>query len=101
MIGEVCLARLHCHAGIPLIVPGVVTFVSGDFVGAVWWFILGLFLRGVTQLSYQQLSYQQLLVRRTLERETVGRLARVRGRLRLQTSLQCWQVLVEVNRDGE
>lgn len=54
--------------GTLLIVLGVLALVSGNVVGGVWWFILGLFLR-----SAAQMSYQQLLVRRALEGETVER----------------------------
>lgn len=54
--------------GVVLIVLGVISFIGGNFVGGLWWFILGLFLRGVAQMSYQQ-----LLVRRALEGESVSR----------------------------
>jgi Zn-dependent protease/predicted transcriptional regulator len=55
--------------GIFLIVMGVVSFIGGNFVGGVWWFLLGMFLRAAAQASYQQ-----LLMRRVLEHEPVRRL---------------------------
>lgn len=47
---------------------GVLTAVSGNLVGGVWYFLIGMFLRGAASMSYQQ-----LLVRRSLEGETVSR----------------------------
>jgi Zn-dependent protease/CBS domain-containing protein len=52
--------------GVVLIVLGVLSIVSGNFVGGIWWVLIGLFLRGAAQTSYQQ-----LLVRRALEGERV------------------------------
>jgi Zn-dependent protease/CBS domain-containing protein len=54
--------------GILLIVLGVARFISGDFVGGIWWFLLGMFLQKAAQAAYQQ-----LLVRRVLEGEPVAR----------------------------
>lgn len=51
-----------------LIVLGVLALVTGNVVGGVWWFVLGLFLR-----SAARMSYQQLLVRRALEGESIER----------------------------
>jgi Zn-dependent protease/CBS domain-containing protein len=52
--------------GVVLIVLGVLSIVSGNFVGGIWWVLIGLFLRGAAQTSYQQ-----LLFRRALEGERV------------------------------
>lgn len=57
--------------GLALIALGVVTFVLGHFVGGMWWFLIGLFLRGAARMSYEQ-----LLVRRALEGEPVARFMR-------------------------
>jgi CBS domain-containing protein len=54
--------------GILLIVLGVARFISGDFVGGIWWFLLGMFLQKAAQTAYQQ-----LLVRRVLEGEPVAK----------------------------
>ncbi len=54
--------------GIVLIILGAISFISGNFVGGVWWFLIGMFLR-----SASQGSYQQLLMRKTLEGESVER----------------------------
>lgn len=54
--------------GIFLIVLGVLWFMGGNFVGGIWWVLIGMFLRGASQMSYQQ-----LLVRRALEGEVIER----------------------------
>jgi Zn-dependent protease/CBS domain-containing protein len=53
---------------IALIVLGVLAFVRGNFIGGMWWFLIGLFLRNASQMSYQQ-----LLMRKALEGESVQR----------------------------
>jgi Zn-dependent protease/CBS domain-containing protein len=54
--------------GILLIVLGVFSFLRGNIIGGMWWFVIGLFLR-----SAASTSYQQLLIRRALEGEPVRR----------------------------
>lgn len=54
--------------GIFLIVMGVLFFISGNFIGGVWWFLIGMFVR-----SAAQMSYRQLLVRKAFEGEEVRR----------------------------
>ena len=41
---------------------------TGNFIGAMWWFLLGLFLRGAADSSYRQ-----LVIRKTLAGEPVRR----------------------------
>jgi len=59
--------------GVVLIVLGVVRFLNGDYIGGMWWALIGMFLRRAAEMSYEQ-----LLVRRTMEGE------RVRGFMRTQ-----------------
>ena len=54
--------------GIVLIALGVFSFFSGNFIGGMWWFLIGIFL-----YSAAKMSYQQLLTRRALEGESVRR----------------------------
>ncbi len=54
--------------GYLLMAVAVYSLLTGNFIGAVWWFIIGMFIRGAAQMSYRQ-----LLVRRALEGETVRR----------------------------
>lgn len=52
--------------GLLLIGLGIFRLFLGDFMGAVWWFLIGVFLRGASQTSYQQ-----VLMRSVLSGETV------------------------------
>jgi Zn-dependent protease/CBS domain-containing protein len=54
--------------GFLLIFLGILSFIGGDALGGIWWFLMGLFLRNAAQSSYQQ-----LLVRRALEGEPLAR----------------------------
>jgi Zn-dependent protease len=54
--------------GLVLILLGVLNFVGGNFVGGMWQFLIGMFLRGAAQMSYQQ-----VLIRRVLEGEAIDR----------------------------
>lgn len=47
--------------GIVLIVLGLLSVISGNFVGGMWWFLLGLFVRFAAEGSYRQLVVRQLL----------------------------------------
>ncbi len=54
--------------GVALIILGIFQVVSGKFIGGMWMFLIGMFLRGAAQMSYQQ-----LMVRQALEGEPVRR----------------------------
>jgi Zn-dependent protease/predicted transcriptional regulator len=54
--------------GILLIVMGVFQFIGGNFIAGLWWFLIGMFIRGAAQSSYQQ-----VLVRNALQGESVRR----------------------------
>ena len=62
-------ASMGSGFGIGLIVLGLLNVLAGNFIGGIWWFILGLFVRAAAQMSYQQ-----VLVRRGLEGMPVQRL---------------------------
>ena len=47
--------------GILLIVLGVYRVLIGDFVGGMWWFLIGLFVRFAAQMSYQQVLMREAL----------------------------------------
>jgi CBS domain-containing protein len=61
-------SRIGIGFSFVLIGLGVLSAVSGNLVGGVWYFLIGMFLRGAATMSYQQ-----LLVRRSLEGENVSR----------------------------
>jgi Zn-dependent protease/CBS domain-containing protein len=54
--------------GLFLIVLGIFSFIGGAFVGGAWYFLIGLFIRGASQMSYQQ-----TLLRGALRGEKVSR----------------------------
>jgi len=54
--------------GLFLIAFSVLNVIGGNFIGGMWYFLIGMFLR-----SAAQMSYQHVLIRRALEGETVGR----------------------------
>jgi Zn-dependent protease/CBS domain-containing protein len=54
--------------GILLIALGLVSFLFGAFVTGVWYFLIGLFVRGAARMSYRQ-----VLIRQALAGETVAR----------------------------
>ncbi len=54
--------------GILLIAFGLLRLFMGDFVGAVWWFLVGVFLRGASQASYQQILMRTMLSGEPIER---------------------------------
>jgi Zn-dependent protease/CBS domain-containing protein len=61
-------SRIGSAFGVLLIVLGVVFFLAGNFVGGVWWFLLGMFLR-----MSARMSYRQLILRQSLEGEPVSK----------------------------
>lgn len=61
-------SQIGAAFGIFLIVIGAVSFFAGNFVGGVWWFLIGMFLHRASRMSYQQ-----LLVRKAIEGENIER----------------------------
>jgi CBS domain-containing protein len=61
--------------GFGMIFLGILSLLRGNFIGGVWWFVIGLFLRNTSQMSYQQLvlrqSLQGLQVARFMKRDPV------------------------------
>lgn len=47
--------------GILLMVLGGLAFLQGNFIGGMWWFLIGLFLRGAAMASYRQLIVREVL----------------------------------------
>jgi len=62
-------SRIGAIFGFLLIAMGVIQFFSGNLLGGIWWFMIGLFLQNAARMSYQQ-----LITRQALEGETVRRL---------------------------
>lgn len=47
---------------------GILGFVLGNFIGGIWWFMIGLFLRNAAQMSYQQVLMREALTGEPLRR---------------------------------
>ncbi|MCE5186051.1 MAG: site-2 protease family protein [Planctomycetaceae bacterium] len=47
--------------GMLLILWGVLAFVTGNVIGGVWYFLIGLFIRNAARMSYQQMVIRQAL----------------------------------------
>jgi CBS domain-containing protein len=62
--------------GIFLIALGVLSVLGGNFIGGMWWFLIGMFVRAAAQMSYQQVVVRQGLegvpVRRIMSPEPVA-----------------------------
>lgn len=57
--------------GLLLVFLGVLQVVRGNFVGGMWWVLIGMFLQGAARMSYQQ-----ILTRQALEGEPISRFMR-------------------------
>ncbi len=47
--------------GIILIVLGIFVFISGNFIGGIWYFLIGMFIKGASQMSYRQVIIRRVL----------------------------------------
>ncbi|MBN2468145.1 MAG: site-2 protease family protein [Deltaproteobacteria bacterium] len=61
-------SQIGSFFGILMIIMGVFQVLRGDFIGGMWWFLIGMFLN-----SAAKASYQQLVTRKALEGETIQR----------------------------
>jgi Zn-dependent protease/predicted transcriptional regulator len=61
-------SRLGSGIGLFFIIIGIMTFVMGGFIGGMWYFLIGMFIRWASQMSYRQ-----LLIRKSLAGEQIGR----------------------------
>jgi Zn-dependent protease/predicted transcriptional regulator len=61
-------SRIGSGFGLVLIILGVWNILLGNLIGGIWWFLIGMFVRGAANMSYQQ-----LLTRQALEGEPVSR----------------------------
>lgn len=54
--------------GIVLIMLGILSLLGGHLVAGLWWCLIGMFLRGISQSSYRQVVIQQTLAGETVRR---------------------------------
>jgi Zn-dependent protease/predicted transcriptional regulator len=64
-------SRIGRGFGTALMILGVVGFVGGNLIGGMWWFLIGIFVRGAAGSSYQQ-----LVLKDTVEGQPVRRFMR-------------------------
>ena len=68
-------SRIGSGFGFGMIFLGILSLLRGNFIGGVWWFVIGMFLRNASQMSYQQLvlrkSLQGAHVARFMKRDLV------------------------------
>jgi len=64
-------AQMGSSFGIVLIVLGIFSFIQGNIIGGMWWFLIGIFLRGAAKSSYQR-----LVVHDMLHEQPIGRFMR-------------------------
>ncbi|HYZ27279.1 MAG TPA: site-2 protease family protein [Geminicoccaceae bacterium] len=69
-------AAIGSGFGLFLIALGVLNVLGGNFIGGMWWFLIGLFVRAAAGMSYQQVVVRQGLqgvpVRRVMNPEPVA-----------------------------
>jgi Zn-dependent protease len=61
-------SRIGGGFGVGLIVLGVISLLTGNLVGGLWWALIGMFLRSVAGSSYRQLVIQEALSGEKVER---------------------------------
>lgn len=59
-------AQVGSGFGAALIVLAVFTLLGGNLIGGVWWFLIGMFIRGASRMSYQR-----VLMRKAFEGDPV------------------------------
>jgi Zn-dependent protease len=69
-------ARIGAGFGIFLVVLGALNVITGNYIGGMWWFLIGLFVRGAANMSYQQLVVREAFagvpVRRVMDENPVS-----------------------------
>jgi Zn-dependent protease/CBS domain-containing protein len=54
--------------GVFMIIFGVLSFIAGSFIGGVWYFLIGLFIRQASRMSYSQLVMRNALAGEQIQR---------------------------------
>jgi len=69
-------SRIGSGFGVVLILLGLLNVVQGNFIGGMWWFLIGLFVRNAAAMSYQQVlvhqGFEGLPVRRVMNAKPVS-----------------------------
>ena len=54
-------SRIGRGFGTALMILGVIGFVGGNLIGGMWWFLIGIFVRGAAGSAYQQLVLKDMV----------------------------------------
>lgn len=54
--------------GTVLIILGILQLFAGNVIGGVWWFVIGMFLRNISQSSYRHVAIKKMLEGEKVER---------------------------------
>jgi Zn-dependent protease/CBS domain-containing protein len=54
-------SRVGSTFGLFLVILGIFSFLVGNFIGGIWYFLIGLFLRNAANMSYKQVLMKQFL----------------------------------------
>lgn len=54
-------SRIGSGFGLGMMILGGIAFLQGAFIGGMWWFLIGAFLRSAANTSYQQLLIKEML----------------------------------------
>lgn len=55
-------SRIGAGFGLGMMFLGGLAFIQGNFIGGMWWLLIGVFLRSAASTSYQQLLVREMLV---------------------------------------
>jgi Zn-dependent protease/predicted transcriptional regulator len=61
-------SRLGAAFGLFLMIMGVISFIGGNFIGGLWYFLIGMFIKNASRMSFRQ-----LLVKNALMGEPISR----------------------------
>jgi len=70
-------SRLGAAFGLFLMILGVISFIGGNFIGGLWFFLIGMFIRSASQMSYRQLLVKNALMGEPISRVMVAEVVTV------------------------
>lgn len=60
-------SRIGSFFGLLIIFTGIMNIIYGNLTGGIWWFLIGMFLRNASEMSYKQLMTREALSGETVE----------------------------------
>ncbi|MDI6451715.1 site-2 protease family protein [Anaerobaca lacustris] len=70
-------SRLGAAFGLFLMILGVISFIGGNFIGGLWFFLIGMFIKNASQMSYTQLLVKSALMGEPISRFMVAEVVTV------------------------